>query len=72
MANLIDYIELNHALTTHYRYNITNPGSYVISTDLLSPVASSTTKLLYRAVGLPTDYLDDSTYLDDNYIQSSA
>jgi len=69
---LINYIELNHALTTNYRYRITPPGSYVVSTDLLAPVVHAKNRLLRSEVGLPVDYLDDDNYLDDNYLQAGV
>jgi hypothetical protein len=69
---LVNYIELNHALTTNYRYSITSPGSYVVSTDLLAPVVHAKNRLLRLEVGLPVDYLDDDNYLDDNYLQAGA
>jgi len=72
IEKLINYIELNHALTTNYRYSITQPGSYVVSTDLLAPVVPAKNRLLRSEVGLPTDYLDDDYYLDDNYLQAGA
>jgi len=69
---LINYIELNHALTTNYRYRITPPGSYVVSTDLLAPITHAKNRLLRSEVGLPTDCLDDNYYLDDNYLQTGV